>query len=238
MSFLIFILIEIIKIIVFILNKTFIDYLAIFFEIISIIFHGLYLIYIKGLIKYKFISPYKCNFIIGLIDFPLIIIIYLIISFTSLGNENNKYYIDNIFTLFRDGLDIIDIIRLILLSLTYGIFSSLINKIIYDFTIYHIFIPFFVEKFIMEIIVQIKNRSIFNIIFLILCFLFEIIMIFIFLEIIELNFCGLNKNLKKNIKLRALIESPLEIENYNDDKVDNGRNIINNENKKMNLVNY
>ena len=35
--------------------------------------------------KYKFISPEKCNFMIGIINLPLIIIIYFIISFTFLG---------------------------------------------------------------------------------------------------------------------------------------------------------
>ena len=88
-SFLIFTLIEIIKIIVFLIDKTFDNYLAISIEIIISIYYAFYFIYIKGLMKYKFISPYKCNFLIGIIDFPLIIIIYLIISFSSLGNEKN-----------------------------------------------------------------------------------------------------------------------------------------------------
>ena len=55
-------------------------------------------------------------------------------------------------------------------------------------------------------------------------------MILVFLEIIELNFCELNKNLKRNIKLRSLTESSIEInERYDDDEeVDNERNTINN----------
>jgi len=54
-------------------------------------------------------------------------------------------------------------------------------------------------------------------------------MILVFLEIIELNFCELNKNLKRNIKLRSLTESSIEInERYDDEEVDNERNTINN----------
>ena len=42
-------------------------------------------------------------------------------------------------------------------------------------------------------------------------------MISIFLEIIELNFCGLNENLKRNIEKRALIESSSIKENEKDE---------------------
>ena len=59
-------------------------------------------------------------------------------------------------------------------------------------------------------------------------------MILIFLEIIELNFWGLNKNLKKNIESRALKESSLDINDYYNDEIDNERDTINNENNSMN----
>ena len=55
-------------------------------------------------------------------------------------------------------------------------------------------------------------------------------MILVFMEIIELHFCGLNKDLKKNIELRALNETYLEIEDYNNNEVHNETNAINNEN--------
>ena len=227
-SFLIFTLIEIIKIIVFIIykiNNSFIDYLAIFFEIIFSIIYSFYYIYIKRLMQYKFISPYKCNFIIGIINFPLIIIIYLIISFTSLGDENNNYYyVDSTFILFKYDLDIINIIRLMILTIGYGINASLFNKIIYDFTLYHSYIPLLIEKFIVEIFYQIGEGNFY--IFLISCFFIELIMILVFMEIIELNFCGFNKNLKKNIELRAFNEASLVIKDFYDDEVDNERDTI------------
>ena len=144
--------------------------------------------------KYKFISPYKCNFMIGIINFLLIIIIYIIISFTKLGEKNNMYYWDNIFELFKSikYLDAINAIRLISLPIVYGIYVLLINKTIYDFTIYHLYIPLLIENFIIGII----EKDI-NIYLLIPCFCIEFIMILIFLEIIEINFCGLNENLKE-----------------------------------------
>jgi len=230
-SFLIFTLIEIIKIIVLILGKQSINYLAIFMEIIISIIYAFYYIYIKRLMQSIFISPYKYNFIIGIINFPLIIIIYLIISFTPLGKENGDLlYVDNIFTIFKDEFDLINVIILISFPIAYGLYTSIFNKVIYDYTLYHSYILLLLENFIKDIINKDKT---FNI-FIISCFFIELIMILIFLEIIELNFWGLNKNLKKNIESRALIESSLEINDYYNDEVDNERDTINNENNSMN----
>jgi len=159
-SFFIFTLIEIIKIIYFLFDKINKYYLVIFIEIIISILYAFYYIYIKGLMEYKFISPYKYNFLVGIFNFPLIIIIYLIISFTPLVNEENKdYYVDNFFNLFIENLGTINIFRLISFPIIYGIFVSLFNKIIYDFTLYHSYIPLFVQNFILDIFIQIENEN-------------------------------------------------------------------------------
>ena len=53
------------------------------------------------------------------------------------------------------------------------------------------------------------------------------IMMLIYLEIIELNFCGLEKNLKKNIDLRAKLKEEIEIFDDNDtQKYSNDSNLI------------
>ena len=132
--------------------------------------------------------------------------------------------------LFNNKLDVINAIRLISLPIAHAIYVSLINKIFYDFTIYHIYLPFLVKHFIEEIFNHFENGNAFKNSFLISCFFIELIMILIFLEIIELNFCGLNKNLKKNIEFRSLNESSLEIKDYYNDEVDNESNTIKNEN--------
>ena len=63
--------------------------------------------------KNNFIIPPKCNFLIGLIDVPLILIIYFIISLTPLGNKNKNYYVDNIFELFKsEKFDVKNVIHL------------------------------------------------------------------------------------------------------------------------------
>ena len=174
--------------------------------------------------KIKFISPYKCNFMVGIINFPLIIIIYVIISFTKLGDNNDIYYWDSILDLFTSikKLDIINAFRLISLPIAYGIYVLIVNKTIYDFTIYHLYIPLLIENFIRGTI----EKEI-NIFLLIPFFCIEFIMILIFLEIIEINFCGLNENLKRNIESRGRIDSSLTIED-DDDELDDKRKTINN----------
>ena len=224
-SFGIFFLIEFIKIIFFFINNLSNYFGIIAIQIIISILRALFFIYIKGLMKIKFISPYKCNFMVGIINFPLIIIIYVIISFTKLGDNNDIYYWDSILDLFTSikKLDIINAFRLISLPIAYGIYELIVNKTIYDFTIYHLYIPLLIENFIMGI-EEIFNK---NNYLLIPFFCIEFIMILIFLEIIEINFCGLNENLKRNIESRGKTDSSLIIED-DDYELDDKRKTINN----------
>ena len=76
------------------------------------------------------------------------------------------------------------------------------------------YIPFLIQYLIENIT---KDLNLFEIIFLISSFFVELIMILVFLEIVEINYCGLNKNLKRNIQSRGKIDSFLAIENDDDD---------------------
>ncbi len=50
-------------------------------------------------------------------------------------------------------------------------------------------------------------------------------MILVFLEFIEINCCGLNKNLKRNIHSRGIIDSTLAIDiDDDDDEINDERN--------------
>jgi len=106
-SIIIFILVEITKITFWIIrDKEYEKKNFIIITILRVIYSSLsafYYLYIKDLMRHKYISPYKCNFMIGLINFPLFIIIMFIISFTPLGKKENKvFFCDNIFELFQD----------------------------------------------------------------------------------------------------------------------------------------
>ena len=54
-------------------------------------------------------------------------------------------------------------------------------------------------------------------IILISSFLIELIMILAFVEIIEIKYCGLDENLKRNIELRGMRDSSTNIEVDDDD---------------------
>jgi len=134
-SFLILILLEIIKTIFLLRDKFSLEpefIFLIFLNIIYSILYAIYYIYIQKLMKYKYISPYKSNFMIGLINLPITIIIYIIISFTPLGDKDNDYFYDSIFDLFKNigNLNTINIILLITLPFTYGIILLLTNKLL------------------------------------------------------------------------------------------------------------
>jgi hypothetical protein len=126
-SFLAFILIEVIKTVFFLIRKIIyeiFDYLTIIFNIIYSLFLAFLYLYIERLMKYKYISPYKCSFMIGVGIVPLIIIIYFIISFTT--------DFDNIFELFKDfeHLEINNIIIIIIYPFTSGLSILLMLKIV------------------------------------------------------------------------------------------------------------
>jgi len=133
-SFLILILVEVIKNIYFFIKKLYkkTSIISIALNIIYSILYAIYYLYIKGLMKYKYISPYKCNFMIGVINVPIIILISFITSFTPLGNTKNDYYYDNIFDLFKNigKINIKNVIILILAPLVFGIYASKLIKII------------------------------------------------------------------------------------------------------------
>ena len=78
-SFLFLILEELTKNIYFLIKGSYYNIVAFIIfalKILHSILFANYYLYIKGLTKYKFISPAKCNFIIGIINIPLIILIY------------------------------------------------------------------------------------------------------------------------------------------------------------------
>ena len=178
--------------------------------------------------EYKFLSPYKCCFLIGIINTPIILIIDFIISFIPCNNnflcekKDNEYY--KIIGIFNE-LKIHEYLILIIYTFLMGIFGVLINKTMNDFTIYHLLILFNIEEFIKRIV----NPKNFDLIIILILFFIELLMYLIFLEIIELNFCGLSRNIKKNIKERALSDSNLEDNNNRDSFLDDNNDEINNE---------
>ena len=187
------------------INKSFnmwwlIELLKLFIELLSILTSSIGYGYIKGLMEYKFFSPYKCCFIVGIINLPIILIIYIIVSYIPcysnvICNNEEERHFDNINILFT-RFNLKEIILLTLFTFLSGVKALLINKTMNDFTLYHIIIPIQIAEFVKDMI---KSFDI----YMLIIFIFEFFFYLVFLEIVELNICDLNKNIRKNITKRA-----------------------------------
>jgi len=170
---------------------------------------------VKILMEIKYLSPYLICSTFGLINGLITIISYFIVTYFPCNNNfceliyNNEHYFDNIYSIF-DNIYPIEIFLCIYIIFQSGIYYILVYITINEFTVCHIFLFYqtieFADSFI-EIFYYDKN--IFAIWILIIIGIFEIFIVLILLEIIELGFCGLNYNTKRNIKERALNESKL-----------------------------
>ena len=196
-------------------SNLFIILLTLFNEIIfclQIVIH-------KYTMENKFCSPNEICFYEGLINLFLYIISLIIFSIKSIDknniiiNEKIKFieyngnnYLDHFYSYIICNKDKFDkLIKEIIISLLYIILSFPFNLIIrYTIKIYtpfHVLIILIIGQ--LEIFYNYNNWKTY-ISFIILCFIF--LMILIFNEMIELNFFNLQKNIKKNIHKRALID--------------------------------
>jgi hypothetical protein len=184
-------------------------------ELLSIVIESICFGYLKGLMEYKFWSPYKCCFIVGIINTPIVLIIYFIVTYIPCHSEflcgENEHY-DNIIEAFSN-LEPMEYFLLIIYTISLGIHGVLNNRIINKFTFYHLLIPqqlyYFIDNIIERISDTDQEKDI-TFVFEIFFFLAEFIMYCIFIEVIELNFCGLNRNVKKKIQERAIIDYSLD----------------------------
>jgi hypothetical protein len=196
--------------------------LEIFIHSGDAIFYG----YMKALMEFKYFSPFQCCYIFGIVNTPIILIAYFIISHIPCNNKflcDGKKYFDNIYSLF-DNFSFNELIFLILECLSEGIGLLSINMIMNKFTLYHALIPFHATFCVINLLDNETSKA--EVIITSIYFIAEIIFILVFLEIIELNFCNLNKNLKRKIEERAIYESI-----YNDDDDDDQIIFIDDEKK-------
>ena len=79
--------------------------------------------YIKALMEFKYFSPFQCCYLFGIVNTPLIIIVYFIVSHIPCNNKflcGEKKYFDNIYSLF-DIFNFNELIFLILECICEGI---------------------------------------------------------------------------------------------------------------------
>lgn len=190
-----------------------------FFQILIGLCEGTFLAYAKGLMQFKFFSPYKVCYTFGIINGIIILIIYFIVSEFKCKKEslfckvkyNDEFYFDNIFAIIH-GYNIGQIFLLIGLGICLGIARLIFNIIINYYSVCHIFVFLqnkgITDSFNLELD---KKKSIFYHLLIQFTYIISFFFSFVFLEMIELNFWGLSKNLKKNIQKRVDEENRLTI---------------------------
>ena len=209
-SIILIILLEIFRYLIKIFNDSNFTFLFSVFilQIIRSLSDCIFFGYIKGLMEYKYFSPFKCCYIFGFVNTPIIIFLYIILSHISFKNTNllcslkynDSYYFDNFYSIFKN-INFVQISSFLLYTICNGIYQLLINITIGQFTICHLFMPCQLTQLFINIYESFSNLKLMPMV--IISGIFEIIFIFIFLEVIVLNFLGLNKNIKKNIENRA-----------------------------------
>ena len=196
---------------------------TVFLHIIRTFLTSIFIGYTRGLMEYKFFSPYKALYIFGFPNVLILIIIYFIVSYIPCQhmdmcsfNYKGKTYFDNIYSIF-EGSGFIEYIAMFVYIISQGALQLFRNMIVNDFTICHIVFYLLIYAFYNTA----KDKDIKGAVFFveIILFIFEVIFLLVFLEMIELKFCGINKNLKSNIEERAKLEmKEIDSSKYNNDK--------------------
>ena len=172
----------------------------------GIFFNLTYVLYKKMMLK-KYIKSYEILFFQGIIESILGIITLIIMT---------KYdYIDNYWK-FIEKLNKKEIIIIILIILGRFLFHSMIMIIIDIFSPFYVFLVYVIGE-ITFFSVSMKNDPII-IISSIIFFSVSLFTILVFIELIELNCFGLSYMTKKNIELRAKLDSDLNKNIYEDDQ--------------------
>ena len=199
-------------------------------NLIKLVLYAYVIINIKKFMDFKYVSINKLLILYGLFGILFTLIISLITNFISCGkkndyiydiydyickvvDKNNNRFIENYRTYFT-GEFWKDLLYTLIGAIGYNIYILLFFSLIKHFNpVYKSFtspMVFLLLKLIL--ISQLNNDEpikYLNASFFIdlSCDFFAIIPFLIFLEIVELNFCDLNKNLRKYIVIRSTIDA-------------------------------
>ena len=189
--------------------------------VIEIIF-SLEIVIAKYAIEYKFCSPYEICLMEGIVILIINLLLLILFTFVPLSEINyikyieydGKIYLDNFIQYFSQ-ISYIEAILFIIIMLSrfgFNIFCLLTTKY---FTPSHIIIILIIGEvyFALKDLVFSWKKFVLSGLYIILIFV-----LLVFLEIIEINCYGFQKNTEKNISIRAkeidltLIEDELEEE--------------------------
>ena len=172
-------------------------------QIISILIDVIHYYYQKYMMEILFYPYWKISFATGVTFFfiPLSYLIYVLAA--KENTKNTLLSTENFYSYFED-LDVGIMIGRQLMNFIFASFSTVLNILnIYYFNPNYVLISFQFSKFVEVLLDEEDNKKYYCIIF----FVFQLFCLLIYLEILELNFCNLNNNTKRNIELRSILDS-------------------------------
>ena len=191
------------------------------FLILSNICFSFEIVYEKRLIENTFISIYKLCFFLGLSTFCYNLLISIITTIIKINLDPNNERYKYLFK-YSDYLNSIENIYMeILFIFLFIIFNAVSN--ILQFVTIKFLTPnhTLITQLMLALYVTLTNRMmgeiistytfIFAIVFHIICF----IALLIFLEIIQLNFCDINRDTKLSIGIRSDVDTLDDISGVN-----------------------
>ena len=151
--------------------------------------------YQKYMFDVLYYSPYRTCFAFGILFliYNIITIVFFLLfqKYEFLEYFNDKSIIH----------EIIKVISNIIMVFLLYISMALTN---FHFSPSHVVISSELANMAIFLFISKKNNiEYYKIVLSMILFFFQFILLMIFLEIIELNFCGLNKNTKENIRIRS-----------------------------------
>ena len=172
-------------------------------QIISILIDVIHYYYQKYMMEILFYPYWKITFILG-VTFFFIPTAYLIYVLAAKDKANNMIINSEYFYSYFEDLDVGIMIGRQLMNFIFASFSTVLNILnIYYFNPNYVLISFQFSKFVEVLLDEEDNKKYYCIIF----FVFQLFCLLIYLEILELNFCNLNNNTKRNIELRSILDS-------------------------------
>ena len=197
-------------------NFTFpLDYILLFCLAVIAFFEALLYVYIKLVVEFRYYSPFLISFMVGLVCTCIAILILL---FSRINCDNKFCKLINQSRNFDFSSK--EIFFLFLLSFFYGFYFFCLVLVIRNYSPCHLFLLFQSKEFIINIFYSIDNWNTWKFIMILITFILEINASFVFMEMIELRFCGLDKNLKNSIVERADKEAKILLEDIEDPKKD------------------
>ena len=217
-----------IGLIIFLLLSLFIDLLFelsifkpniffIFIYILFKIFDSIYITYEKYMMDKLGYSPYTVVFSIGFIYLFSGTLGVIILSFTgSVFYDGNKYLLESFEDYFYKN-NYKQIILHIIYLISFRFFINILKILtVYYFSPIHTFASYIIIKMLYLLLRKDPKYKYYSLIL----FVFQFLGLLIFLEIIELNFCNLDKNTKRNVEKRETkeIEGLFEFQEIADDE--------------------